>query len=101
MLDGGRWGGAQLVSTEWCTLATTPRVDVPDSPPELPEQYGYYFWITSTPPAYALWGHGGQFVLVVPDKRLVLVQVALPDTSSDLHGGDLEDFVALTRPLWQ
>lgn len=101
MLDGGRWGGAQVVSSEWLTLATTPRVDVPDRPPELPLRYGYYFWIASTPAAHALWGHGGQFVLVVPDKRLVLVQVALPDTSEDLHGSQLEHFVALTRPLWE
>jgi CubicO group peptidase (beta-lactamase class C family) len=97
MLDGGRWAGTQLVSSEWCTLATTAKLDVPDSP----FKYGYYFWITTTPQAYAFFGHGGQFVLVVPAKNLVAVQVALPDTSGDLSGGKLEDFVELTRPLWQ
>jgi hypothetical protein len=49
-----------------------------------------------------MWGHGGQFVLVVAEKQLVLVQVAMPDTSGDdLHGGELEEFIALTRPLWE
>jgi CubicO group peptidase (beta-lactamase class C family) len=97
MLDGCRWGGAQVVSSEWCTLASTAKVDVPGSP----FGYGYYFWVTSTPQAYAFFGHGGQFALVVPSKNLVAVQIALPYTSGDLHGARLDDFVALTRPLWQ
>jgi hypothetical protein len=29
------------------------------------------------------------------------VQVALPDSSGDIHGAQLTDFIALTRPLWQ
>jgi CubicO group peptidase (beta-lactamase class C family) len=98
MLDRGQWDGAQVLSAEWCDLATTAWVDTPDDPFD----YGYYFWVATTPPSYAFFGHGGQFVLVVPTKHLVLVQVALPDTSGDdLHGGMLDAFVALTRPLWE
>ena len=102
MLDGGRWDGAQVVSSEWCSLATTPHADTGEGGPDNPRSYGYYFWIPTTPVSFAFWGHGGQFVLVVPGKNLVLVQVALPDTSGDdLHGGMPEDFIGLTRPLWQ
>ena len=51
---------------------------------------------------YATWGHGGQYVFVVPSERLVLTLVSRPDTDTDkLHGGMLEHFVELTRPLWQ
>jgi hypothetical protein len=34
-------------------------------------------------------------------QNLVAVQVALPDSSGDIHGADIMDFIELTRPLWQ
>jgi hypothetical protein len=47
-------------------------------------------------------GRIGQLMLVVPSQRLVLLLVAMPDTDSDaLHGGILDAFVDLTRPIWQ
>jgi CubicO group peptidase (beta-lactamase class C family) len=102
LLDGGRWHGEQVVSSAWCQLATTPMVPAVEGQPDNPRSYGYYFWIPTVPESYFAWGHGGQFVVVVPAKQLVLVQVAMPDTSSDdLHGGEPEDFFALTRALWQ
>ena len=90
-----------LLSSDWCALATAAKVATPDGPPENPFGYGYYFWVPTTPVSYAFCGHGGQLVLVVPSKALVLVQVALPDTSGDIHGAGLKDFIALTQPLWQ
>jgi CubicO group peptidase (beta-lactamase class C family) len=101
MLDGGKWAGAQRVSSEWCALASTAKLTTPDSPPDNPLGYGYYFWVPTTPTSYAFYGHGGQFVLVVPAKNLVAVQVALPDSSGEMHGADIMDFIELTRPLWQ
>jgi CubicO group peptidase (beta-lactamase class C family) len=36
--------------------------------------YGYQVWTESQgTPAYVMWGFGGQFVWVVPDKNLVVV----------------------------
>jgi CubicO group peptidase (beta-lactamase class C family) len=101
MLDGGQWAGTPLVSSEWCTLAATAKVLTPDGPPDNPLGYGYYFWVPTTPASYAFCGHGGQYVLVVPAKGLVLVQVALPDSSGEIHGANIMDFIALTQPLWQ
>jgi CubicO group peptidase (beta-lactamase class C family) len=101
MLDGGKWAGAQLVSSEWCTLASAAKLVVPDGPPDNPLGYGYYFWVPTTPTSYVFWGTGGQFVLVVPAQNLVAVQVALPDSSGEIHGADIMDFIELTRPLWQ
>jgi CubicO group peptidase (beta-lactamase class C family) len=101
MLDGGKWAGVPLISAEWIALASTAKLVTPDGPPDRPLGYGYYFWIPNEPVSYAFCGHGGQFVLVVPAKGLVLVQVALPDTSGEMHGADIYDFVELTRPLWQ
>jgi CubicO group peptidase (beta-lactamase class C family) len=98
VLDGGMWRGGRVVSQAWVDLATVQHVAVPNHP-RLP--YGYLWWIVTEAGGYSTWGHGGQYALVVPARRLVLVMVSFPDTSPDfLHGGELEQFVDLTRPLW-
>jgi CubicO group peptidase (beta-lactamase class C family) len=58
--------------------------------------YGYYWWVVPGV-GYTAWGHGGQFVLVVPARNMVLVQTAFPDT--DLPDSDLKSFLELVRPL--
>jgi CubicO group peptidase (beta-lactamase class C family) len=99
VLDGGVWNGTRLVSQEWLDLATTTKVAVPNEPRL---GYGYYWWTVPEASGFSTWGHGGQYAFVVPGKRMVLVMVSFPDTDSDeMHGGKLEQFVDLTKPLWQ
>jgi CubicO group peptidase (beta-lactamase class C family) len=99
VLDGGVWKGTRLVSQEWLDLSTTAKVAVP-SDPRL--GYGYYWWTVPEAEGFSTWGAGGQYALIIPRKRMVLVMVSRPDTDSDvMHGGKLEQFVDLTRPLWQ
>jgi CubicO group peptidase (beta-lactamase class C family) len=91
VLERGTFRGERVVSEEWLDLATTEQ-----TPSDVAGYgYGYYFWIVPNV-GVAAWGHGGQFVLVVPQKNMVLVHVALPDTSV---GPKLSDFVELVRPL--
>jgi CubicO group peptidase (beta-lactamase class C family) len=101
VLDGGQWRGQRVVSEEWLALSTAAQV----SPEQLQadgEQkeadfgYGYYWWVIPGV-GFTAWGHGGQFVLVVPARNLVLVQTAFPDT--DLPDTDLKSFLELVRPL--
>ncbi len=105
LLDGCRWRGEALVPADYCTLAT--REHVPAEETDNPRRrealgYGYYFWtLPNDEGVYAAWGHGGQYLLIVPDKNMVLVQTGLPDTSNDLHGNELPDFIELTAPLWR
>ncbi len=103
LLEGCAWHGTQLVPQAWCDAATSAHVPPKDTQIQGGEQlgYGYYFWVLTGDGAFSTWGHGGQFVLVVPAKQMVLVQVALPDTSGDLNGTSLPDFVELTAPLWR
>lgn len=107
LLDGCVWNGEQLVPAAWCQQATQTHIPPAQTVQTAmqdrsePLGYGYYFWTLPNDNAYSTWGHGGQFALVVPDKEMVLVQVALPDTSGDLHGTGLPDFIALTAPLWR
>jgi CubicO group peptidase (beta-lactamase class C family) len=97
MLDHGRWNGAQVLSEAWCTLSSQEHLptDRTDSAGE-PLGYGFYWWVPRGI-GFVASGHGGQFALVVPDRRLVVVQTALPD--SDIHGSTFNDFIALVRPL--
>jgi len=99
MADGGTWKGAPVISSEWHALSTTNHVAPPDHPRF---GYGYYWWIVPEANGYSTWGHGGQYAFVIPGKRLVLTLVSMPDTDPDaLQGGMLEEFVDLTRPLWE
>jgi CubicO group peptidase (beta-lactamase class C family) len=92
VLERGTFQGQRVVSKEWLDLATADHTasNIDNF------GYGYYFWVVPDV-GVAAWGHGGQFVLVVPQKNMVLVHVALPD--ADLQGSQLSDFVELVRPL--
>ncbi|HSI01814.1 MAG TPA: serine hydrolase, partial [Reyranella sp.] len=68
----GTWNGAAVVPEKWLTAATTPQPDWP-SP-----TYGYQIWISPLDPGrFFLSGLRGQFVIVDPRTRTILVQTAL------------------------
>ena len=68
---GGRVGGEQIVSAAWVRESLVPRTWSRWSG----RQYGYGWWIDTLGghEAYFAYGHGGQFIFVVPDLRLTAV----------------------------
>jgi CubicO group peptidase (beta-lactamase class C family) len=101
VLDRGEWHGQRVVSEEWLQLSTVEQVSPEQRQAGIGQEapdfgYGYYWWVVPGV-GYSAWGHGGQFVLVVPARKLVLVQTAFPDT--DLPDSDLSSFLDLVRPL--
>lgn len=67
----GVWAGKRIVAREWLLESTTATANSP-SP-----RYGYHVWLLSAPGrTFALRGLRGQFVLVDPAAKLVLVQTA-------------------------
>lgn len=72
LIQNGNWKNEQLIDSTYLKAATTTQVSANSNN----EPYGYYFWILPAWNAYYADGHGGQFLLVVPDKNLVVVYTA-------------------------
>ncbi|MCB1851767.1 MAG: serine hydrolase [Gammaproteobacteria bacterium] len=65
-LNGGLWQGRQLLSSEWIQAST--RNQLPNGVDEQP--YGYLWWPVND--GYKAVGWGGQRLLIIPGKRLVI-----------------------------
>lgn len=77
LLQDGKWKGEALIDSSYLSAAS----DIQASANFNSEPYGYYFWILPAYNAYAAVGHGGQFLLIVPEKNLVAVYTAWPYTN--------------------
>jgi CubicO group peptidase (beta-lactamase class C family) len=75
-LNGGRAGNKQVISGTWINESLKPRARSSWSGRE----YGYGWWIDSLAghATYYAWGHGGQFIFVVPSLKLVVATTSLP-----------------------
>jgi CubicO group peptidase (beta-lactamase class C family) len=75
-LNGGHAGDKQVVSETWIKESLKPRTQSRWSGRE----YGYGWWIDTLGghATYYAWGHGGQFIFVVPTLKLVVVTTSLP-----------------------
>jgi CubicO group peptidase (beta-lactamase class C family) len=69
LLQGGAWGGQQLLPTEFVARMTSPNGFV--------KHYGHGLWMDPDyrTPFYFLQGHLGQYVIVVPSAQLVVVRL--------------------------
>jgi len=70
-LNRGRANGKQVVSEAWVRESLEPRTRSQRSGRE----YGYGWWIEtfSGCQVYYAWGHGGQFIFVVPELKMAVV----------------------------
>lgn len=66
-LDGGVWNGKQLVSKEWIAQMSSKHANGGDY------GYGYQTWMCAYPSAVRADGALGQYVIVVPEKDVVIV----------------------------
>ena len=77
LLQNGVWNNDIIVDSNYLAESTS----ILTSANFNSEPYGYYFWILPSFNAYCALGHGGQFLLVVPNKNLVVVYTAFPYTN--------------------
>jgi len=89
----GVWEGSRILPEGWVRYVTTPARTAPDG------QYGAHWWLNAGDPespaqrpwpslptdTYAAEGHSGQYVVVVPSAKLVVVRLGLsePDDGRD------------------
>jgi CubicO group peptidase (beta-lactamase class C family) len=97
VLDDGVWDGQRVVSADWIRESTSLHIDGPATMHGYP--YGFYWWLAPELDAVTAWGHGGQFVFVLPAERLVLVLTALPNTNDHKLGNGLTELLSLVRTL--
>lgn len=73
-MNNGVYNGTQVVSKEWINKASTFKITSHDSQPFGPG-YGYFWWTgnTGSHDYFFANGYGGQFIVVVPDIKLVII----------------------------
>jgi CubicO group peptidase (beta-lactamase class C family) len=99
-MDGGRWNGQQIVSSEWVAASIQIYTDLGWSEPETRDWqidgYGYQWWIGHFEHAgqslssFAALGWGQQLLMVIPDLQLVIAvncngYEQLPDQANQVY----------------
>jgi len=82
-LRGGQWNGAQLVSQQWVTDATSKEISNGNNDGNWSYGYGYQFW--RSPIGFRADGSLGQYSFVMPDQDIVL---AITSGTSNSGGTD-------------
>jgi len=85
LLQNGRWGDVQVIDSSWVREATKSHVNNIGGGVWA---YGYYFWINPEDKVYWAAGHGGQTIMIAPDKNLVVIVTAWPYVQDDLRWKD-------------
>jgi len=75
-LHHGRWADRQVIPERWIAESTTPYSTTNNG-----LGYGYLWWLAQDrrilpPDSYFAWGHGGQFLFVIPSRDMVVVHLA-------------------------
>jgi CubicO group peptidase (beta-lactamase class C family) len=83
----GAWNGTQVIPREWLLRATTVSDTAPHLAPGKPAPffgYGYQLWILpGQRRMFALLGANGQRIFVDPQSKLILVQTAVMEKTTD------------------
>jgi CubicO group peptidase (beta-lactamase class C family) len=80
-LQGGSWGGAQVLSPEWVAAATSSQISTGNRDNNWGHGYGYQFWQSQV--GYRADGSLGQFTFVLPEQDIVL---AITSGTTDTNG---------------
>jgi CubicO group peptidase (beta-lactamase class C family) len=75
MLDSGRWKGYDVIPLDYYKQSIKPCM-IPDATGQPCKYYGYQWWITpSHPGVFYARGILGQYVIVIPSKKTILVRL--------------------------
>lgn len=111
MLRQGNWRGRQLIPAPWLATITAPHTKAAEMhPPHTARRgldYGYLWWVMDEPPAsplhgaYLAWGVYGQYILVIPQRNMVLAhrRDVAPGAAAGLRWVQLDEFLRAARML--
>ena len=90
LLQKGNWNGHQLLDSAFVEWMITP--DPIAFEQDKPRKYAHSLWIDEEhqPAFYALLGHLGQRIIVVPDHNIVIVRLGKKDDKRPLGRGHLD-----------
>jgi CubicO group peptidase (beta-lactamase class C family) len=74
LANGGSWFGKTIIPEDWLAASAANAI-----PAAFLGKYGYQIWYSADTTRFSLRGLHGQYVLIDPDLKLVLVQTALSD----------------------
>ena len=90
MLDSGRWKGNEIIPMEYYLNSIKPCM-IPDSHGERCMYYGYQWWIVpSHPEIFYARGILGQYVIVIPSKKMILVRLGKKRSSQRIDNAPAE-----------
>ena len=80
-LRDGIWDGTRLLPEGWVDYARTPVPFVPESEPM---SYGAHWWLgLAGPSSFSANGYDGQYIILVPEKDLILVRHGASEAQKD------------------
>jgi len=82
----------QLVPESWIDISTTAKMGTGSSS-GYNKSYGYYYWIgeTSGVPVISGIGHGGQFIVIVPDYDIVVTASTIGGVSDEKANAQIRE----------
>ena len=96
-LRDGVWDGARILPEGWVDHARTP---TPNVPSEEPMGYGGQWWLDiAGPGSFSANGYDGQYIVIVPEKDLILVRHGMSEARKDNVRAWLADVASCFEPL--
>ncbi|MEO8066804.1 MAG: serine hydrolase [Flavobacteriales bacterium] len=100
-LDSGMWHGTRILPLEFWQASITP-ADVQDvTGPN--KRYGYFWWLAELDgkPIYYCRGFHGQYVVVIPHERTVLVRTGMKreEVNKEGHPRDVFEWIRIARTI--
>lgn len=80
VLNKGMWDTVEVVSEQWIDTMLSVHTMVPDY---TQLRFGYYWWIYPSKNYYFMWGHGGQYVFLIPEKNAMIVITSLEQLAAE------------------
>lgn len=100
-LDSGMWKGREIVPREYWQASITPAPL--DDRGKRNERYGYFWWLMQLDgkPVYYCRGFHGEYVVVIPHERLVMVRTGMlwEEKNAEGHPQDVMDYIRIALEL--